>query len=175
MIKGMVHIYWGKGKGKTTSSIGLIIRALAYQKKIGLIKFFKQENCSGEDHVLAKFKKVSIWYSKYKYPGFIKNDGSYRKKSCQDQKRLFNKAMLLSKKKYDILVLDEILDLIPEKIINTEDLIALIKQRWPSMELILTGHYIDKQLSKTADLITEMRNIKHFFNKKIGSREGVEY
>ncbi len=176
MKNGMVHIYYGDGKGKSTSAVGVIIRALGCNLKIALFKFFKPRNISGEDGILEKYKNITIFYSKYSHPRIVKNGVSrdYKIKSFRNQKELFLTACKLFKKKYDIIILDEVLDLIPDKIIKTGELLELIKSKNKNMELILTGHYINKKLIASADLVTEMKKIKHYYDKNIVNRKGIE-
>ncbi len=174
--KGLVQIYYGNGKGKTSLATGIIIRALAYNFKILLIKFFKLKNKSGEDLILDKLN-VEIIFSQYMHPYFYYNKltEELKKKIINNQIELFNIAKEKVKKEYDLIVMDEILDLIKDNIISSDDLIKLIKIKNKNTELILTGHYIDDKLRQVADLISFIKKEKHYYDKKIYNRKGFEY
>ncbi len=175
MQKGMVHIYYGKGKGKTTAALGLVLRALNYNLKIAVVKFFKTRNISGEDEILQEYKNVKIIFSKYPHPMFMKDPEQNKKESFDYQHSLFERAVRIVQNKYDIIILDEVLDLIKENIISTKDMINLIKSKKENIELILTGHYINESLIKHADLVTQMISIKHYYDRGVPPRRGVEF
>ena len=175
MRKGMVHIYYGGGKGKTTAALGTILRALSYDMQIGLIKFFKTKNSSGEDRALKKFKNIKIICSRYPHPQFIKTDKKKKQEAIQHQSSLFDRAKMIVREDLDMVLLDEVLDLIKDGIITTKDMTGLIRSKNKNIELILTGHYINKDLKNEADLVTEMKKIKHYYDNNILARKGVEY
>lgn len=175
MRKGMVHIYYGSGKGKTTAAMGMILRALNYNLKIIIIKFFKPRHISGEDNILEKYKNIKLIFSRYPHPQFMKGQWKNNQKIYQHQYFLFQKALKIIKNNADIVVLDEVLDLVKLKIIKTEDLINLIKLKNINIELILTGHFINKKIIKHADLVTEMKKLKHYYDKKIPVKKGIEF
>ncbi len=175
MRKGMVHIYYGSGKGKTTAALGIILRALNYNHKICIIKFFKPQNISGEDKALKKYKNIKLIFSKYPHPQFIKNNDQNKREAEAYQHSLFKEAEKIIQQNYNIVVLDEILDLVKAGIIKTEDITGLIKSKNKNIELILTGHYINKTLIKDADLVTEMKKVKHYYDKGHPAKKGVEY
>lgn len=171
----MVHIYYGSGKGKTTAAMGMVLRALNYNLKIAVIKFFKPRYISGEDRLLEKYKNVKLIFSKYSHPEFMKNTQPNKEKVFQHQYLLFKKAKEIIQKDYDIIVLDEILGLIKPGIITTKDIIELIKLKKENIELVLTGHFINKSLIKHADLVTEMKKIKHYYDKDSQAKKGIEF
>lgn len=172
----MIHIYYGNGKGKTSAAIGLIIRALSTNKKIALYKFFKKKNSSGEDNLLLKQKNVDIYYSDFSHPFFLKNPSiEYNNKIYANQKELFNSVYQAIKKKYKYIILDEVLDLIKLKIISTQECLSLFQSAGKEIELVLTGHYINRKLIKHADLVTQMKKIKHYFDDKVKARKGIEF
>lgn len=172
-MKGFIQIYYGNGKGKSTSIAGLILRALPHNFKIALFRFFKPPNVTSEDKILKNFKKnLKIYYPKYPSPMFNKKNKIDEIK--EDEKILFNK-FVENMKNYDIIILDEGLDLIKYKIISSKELIKILKNKPENLEIVLTGHYIDRKIKKIADLITEFKNIKHYYQKGIKARRGIEY
>ena len=98
----------------------------------------------------------------------------YKEISFNEQKILLQRSMDLLHKDYDIVILDEVLDLIPDKIIKTEDIINLIKNKKKNTELVFTGHYINRKIKRNADLITKMMKIKHYYDKNNICRSGIE-
>ncbi len=176
--KGLIHIYTGNGKGKTTSSVGLLIRATAYKLKCCYISFYKNPykyGC-GEIKILKKLKIKTF--------NFIKGCPYFDKKIQLGKlnKEIENAIIFIKtnifKKSYDLVVLDEILVCIREKILNINKLIDLIKSKPEKLELILTGQSnkeIVKKLEKYVDYITFMKNLKHPYDSGIKSRKGIEY
>ncbi|MBU1077387.1 MAG: cob(I)yrinic acid a,c-diamide adenosyltransferase [Spirochaetes bacterium] len=174
----MIHIFYGNGKGKTTAAVGMLIRASGRNLRSALVKFFKPEDISGEDIILKELKNVILYHSRYSHPGAVKDKKEhnlYKERSFQDQKRLFGIAQKLAKKDLDLLILDEVLDLIVEKVILPEDLIRLLRTKKESVDLVLTGHTINKELLEAGDMVTEMKKIRHYYDKKIGPRKGIEW
>ena len=167
----MVHIYTGDGKGKTTAAFGLALRAAGAGLKVCIFQFIKgPDQC--ESAILSKAKNI-----KFEQCGrglFIKGkaagkDIDYAKKGlCDIQKRI-------KTGKYDMIILDEVNVALHKGLISTAEIIAMINDKPDSVELVLTGRYCPKSLYKYADLVTEMRNIKHPFDKGIKARLGIEY
>ena len=174
MQRGMVHIYYGKGKGKTSAALGLVLRALKYDFNIAVLKFFKTRDISGEDAVLSAYDNVKVICAKYPHPQFMKQ-GRDRDKSFASQKLLFERAKRIIKGKYDIIVLDEVLDLVKEKIITSGELTRLFAEKKQAAELIVTGHYIDDSIIEYADLVTQMTWIKHYHSQGAAPRKGIEF
>lgn len=172
----MIHIYYGYGKGKTTAALGLVLRSLAYNYKIAIFRFLKIRDISGEDKILKKFKQIKIYYPKSHYPLYLKNVAQEKiQEIYNDQKELFFSVFELFDKGLDVIVLDEILDLIELKIITTKDLIHLLRFYGRNLELIITGHSLNRKIRKYADLVTYMKKIKHYYDKKVKARKGIEY
>ena len=173
--KGLVIIYTGEGKGKTTAALGLVLRAVGYQRKCLIIQFGKIW-FTGE---LAGIKKLSP-YAKIIQggKGFVKILGdklplSEHKKAAQKTfSQLYNKVV---SGKWDVIVADEIIGLIKMRLLATQKVIKLIKDKPKELDLILTGHNLPKSLIKYADLITEMKEIKHPYQKGVMAKKGVDF
>lgn len=171
----MIHLYYGDGKGKTTAAVGLIIRALPLNRKIIIFKFFKTKSASGEDVFLLKQKNIKMVFSRFTFPFKQSISDDKIKQIYQHQKEIFSSVFFYLKKGYKFIILDEVLDLIQHQIITSDDCLALIKQTDHDQELIMTGHYIDEKLIQAADLVTEMKKVKHYFDRKTAARKGVEF
>ena len=153
MLKGMVHIYTGDGKGKTTCSLGLALRASGWRKKICIIQFFKKGSY-GEIKALKKFKNILV--RQFGRKGFATDSG------CEKLKKYSKEALEFSRQtvsggKFNIIILDEIITAYKLYYINLRDILELIEKKYISTELVLTGRGAPKQLINKADLVTEMK------------------
>lgn len=168
---GKVQIYTGNGKGKTTAALGLSLRAAGAEKKVFIAQFVKGSRYS-ELFSLQKHENITI--KQYGRDGFIENEpvieDILKAQSGFDEVKEF-----VSKEIYDMIVLDEIFIALYYKLIKSEDLMSLIETKPHNLELILTGRYAPDSYIEVADLVTEMKEIKHYYNVGLGARKGIEY
>ena len=172
MEKGYTQIYTGNGKGKTTAALGLITRAVGSNFKIFLCQFLKGRDY-GELYTLKKFETVT--HERYGRGVFIKNKEFVTdedKKLMREGYESLKNALLRGK--YDIVIADEILGTLRYDLISVDEIKFLIKNKPETTELILTGRNAPDELIEMADLVTEMREVKHYFQKGIMSRKGIE-
>jgi len=169
--KGYVHVYTGNGKGKTTAAFGLAVRALCAGKKVYIGQFVKD-----------------MKYSETKLSEYFSNlDIEQLGKGCfvfDDPKEIDIKAAraalksmgnILSKSDYDVVILDEVTIAVYFKLFSSEDLIKTIDMRKKNIEVVITGRYAEQSLIDYADLVTEMKEIKHYYaTKGVLSREGID-
>ncbi len=175
---GKIHIYTGDGKGKTTAALGLAIRALGSGFKVGIIYFDKGGEYYNERKILDKLKKYGLKYRAFGAPRMTDKKGFRFKNIPQDiseAQNALNEAHKWLAQKIDLLILDEINTTVKTGLLNTEDIIHLIKSKPDKIELVLTGRYVPKQILKYGDLITEMKMIKHYITNGLGARPGIEY
>jgi len=168
----MLQIYTGNGKGKTTAALGLGLRAVGAGKRVLLIQFLKD----GQSSEVKAIKKIPGFdYRNFGKKGFI-NKNNLTKKDFDLAEQSFNFAQkALKSRKYDCIILDEINIVLGLELLKTDDLIKLIKTIPPKTEIILTGRNAPKKLIQIADLVTEMKEIKHYFKKGVKARKGIEY
>ncbi|MEM4348476.1 MAG: cob(I)yrinic acid a,c-diamide adenosyltransferase [Candidatus Anstonellaceae archaeon] len=187
--EGLVHLLIGNGNGKTTSAVGIIVRATGHGLKAALVQFLKS-GLSGEIFALKKLGVLVVSKTKF-CPSQQKHKAQLAKKGfvifCKDcfainesDRKLcraaFSKAKrLCSSGKFDLVVLDEILWAISEGLIEESELLELIKSRHPRCELIITGRKASKKILQLADYISEVKKIKHPFDNGIISRAGIDY
>ena len=172
MQKGYVQIYTGNGKGKTTAALGLITRAVGYNFKIFLCQFLKGRDY-GELHTLQKFETVT--YERYGRGVFIKNKEFVTdedKKLMREGYESLKNALLSGE--YDIVIADEILGTLRYDLISVDEIKFLIKNKPKTTELVLTGRNAPDELIEMADLVTEMKEFKHSFQKVVMARKGIE-
>jgi cob(I)alamin adenosyltransferase len=173
--QGLVQVFTGNGKGKTTAALGTVLRAAGHNFKILLIFFIKGESSQGEFKSLLTLPNVEV--SKYGLHKWIRDPKNVNPQEIAEAKTALEAARkAVASGKYDIVVLDEINVAVYFKLLKAEDVLELIKEKAPVTELILTGRYADEKVIAAADLVTEMKNIKHPYEVKgIKAREGIEY
>ncbi len=174
--KGLVIVYTGDGKGKTTAALGMALRAAGHQKKTlivqliknfksyGELKFVKKYNCDIEIKSIGK-GYVKIKGDKFPFEEHVKT----AKKALK-----FAKDKILSKE-YDIIVLDEINIALEKNLLTLQEVIELIQQKPSSLHLVLTGRNAPRKLIQLADLVSEVKEIKHPFKKGTLAQRGIEY
>ncbi len=171
-MSGQVHIYTGNGKGKTTAALGMVMRASAYGWPIYIAQFMKGQHY-GELDSLQLFSNVKL--EQFGSPDLIHVQIPPREVDVDAAKAGMAAALEAIKSgKYRMVILDEINVAHYFHLISTEDIIELIKQRPPELELVLTGRYAPVELYDYADLVTEMREIKHYYSKGVPARDGIE-
>ncbi|MBE2256507.1 MAG: cob(I)yrinic acid a,c-diamide adenosyltransferase [Ignavibacteria bacterium] len=185
--KNCLHIYYGYGKGKTTAVMGLAMRAIGAGKKVAIVQFDKgydgQNEHYSERHILRKLKEIG--YPIEIYPTGcerMNKDGTFRfknqKEDFAEAKRGLGIAKeLLESGKYDVIILDEAVAAVAYHLLKKEDVEELVDifLKNKNCEFIMTGHKIWDTLEEKADLITEMRKVKHYFDAGIPAREGIEF
>lgn len=173
--KGLIHVYTGDGKGKTTAAVGLAVRARGHNLKVCYVYFHKDPEKweYGEHRVLEKLSVDVFGFAK-KHPYFHKNiDTADIRKECLEGMEFIKR--IYQEKKYDILILDEIIISLRDGFLKEEEVLGILDSKPEDLELILTGRGTPEKIIKRADLVSEIKNIKHPFDKGIKRREGIEY
>ncbi len=171
MNKGYCHIYTGDGKGKTTAAIGLIVRALGHNKKAAIIQFMKDDKNYGE----FKYLHDKILFLQMGRNEFVDYDNPEDIDIELAKKALIKAKEIIQSAEYDLVILDEINVAIMFSLIDERSVIDIMKSKPKSLELILTGRGATEKMMEIADLVTEMKEIKHYFSKGVLGRKGVEY
>tara|TARA_B100001964_G_scaffold162512_1_gene178352 strand:- start:49 stop:588 length:540 start_codon:yes stop_codon:yes gene_type:complete len=179
MSKGQIQVYTGNGKGKTTAALGLAIRALGNDMKVGIIYFDKGGNFYKERKILDKLISIKLNLI-YKAFGLIRmNKKGFRFKNKKGDLKEAKKGLRYIEKYYkknlNLLILDELNTTIKTNLLAEQDIIKIIKKKPEKLELILTGRYCPNKIITLADLVTEMKEIKHYIQKKIKARPGIDY
>jgi len=171
--KGIVQVYTGKGKGKTSAAFGLALRAIGRGLKVYIVQFIKGGFDYGELYVIDRLPNLEL--KAYGRGKFIT-----QKPPEQEDIELAEEAFQRAKNvvesgSYDVVVLDEINVALNLKLISLEKVLQLIKNKPKHVELVLTGRYAPNEIIQAADLVTEMKEVKHPFNRGHHAREGIEY
>ena len=177
MGKGLVHIYTGEGKGKTTASVGLAVRAAGQGFSVLFVQFFKEDSASsGEKEFFRKSGSgIELIRSNSRHPMFTgpKTDLSAVKASVVET---FSKAReKTAGGGVDLLVLDEVLSAVNGGWIGVEEMLEFLDNRPPHLEVVLTGRNAPVELMQVADYVTEMLKIKHPFDAGVQARKGIEF
>ncbi len=175
MERGLIHVYCGDGKGKTTAAIGLAVRAAGAGKQVIFAQFFKGGS-TGELKSLEKLPGIRIFRNPEDL-GFFKNMTKQQKEkaACMHTHTLEKIFLTMEKEPIDMVILDEITYPYEYGIIDKGLVERLVFQKPEFLELVLTGRNPASLFLEAADYITEMKKIRHPFDENIGAREGVEY
>lgn len=169
-MKGYVQVYTGNGKGKTTASFGLALRASGAGLKVFIGQF-----CKGQDYSeLKAFKNLpNVILKQFGTPKFI-----FGKPSEEDYERAskaFNEVKkIIQSGDYDIVILDEANIAMNLGLISVDEFIDTIKKRPSHVEIVITGRNAPEEILEIADLVTEMKEIKHYYSKGVQARKGIE-
>ena len=168
--KGYVQVYTGNGKGKTTASLGVQLRMLCNGGKVFMGQFMKGQG-SSETKAMEKFPNYTI--EEFGLPKFVMNKAS--EEDIANAKKGFErmKEVLLSGE-YDLVVFDEINSTLFYGMLDVDDVIDLLKQKPEKTEVILTGRSANEKIIEFADLVTEMKEIKHYYQIGVQARKGIE-
>ncbi len=172
MRKGYIQVYTGDGKGKTTAALGLALRAAGAGLKVFIGQFIKKRRCS-EHKALERFGDL-LTVRQYG-TGFIKGKKPASSAIASAKKGLKDVKKALLSGQYDMVILDEVNIAVHYGLISADDVLELLDEKPPETEVIITGRYADEKLIKKADLVTEMREIKHYFKQGVKARKGIEY
>ena len=174
--KGLVIVYTGNGKGKTTAALGMALRAVGYEHKVCMLQFIKGSWHYGEMDSSKKlepnFELIAVG------KGFvgILDDNSPREeheKYAAEAVRICREKIF--SEKYDVIILDEVNYAINLGLIEVQEIIKIIKEKPSELDLVLTGRNVKDEIVELADLVTEMKEIKHPFKSGIKAKKGIDF
>ena len=173
--KGLIQVYTGDGKGKSTAAIGQAVRAAGHGFKVGFVSFFKDPEVFGygEFESLQKLGIRTFLFAR-RHPHF------YKKISLDEVREECLKGIefvkeLFHDQSWDMLVLDEIDIAVRDGFLREEEVLSLLEAKPEKLELVLTGRGATEKIIEKADLVSEIKEIKHPYEQGIGSREGIEF
>lgn len=167
---GKVHVYTGDGKGKTTASLGLALRAIGAGYQVYIVQFLKGQDYS-ELTSLKPLKEITL--KRFGQKSFIIKKAKPAD-ITQAKHGLAWAKQVIKSKKFDLVILDEIFLAVFFKMLKVSDLVSLIKTKPKNVELILTGRRAPKTIIQLADYVTEMKEVKHPYKKGVIARRGIE-
>lgn len=171
--QGLIQVYTGNGKGKTTAALGLALRAAGREMQVYMIQFMKGGGPYGEQLAAPRLSPY-LTIIQTGRAGWVNRDNP-----DPEDKRLAREALELAVKALtdrvcDLLILDEINGAVSFGLLDADDVLALIRLKPVDMELVLTGRNADERIIEAADLVTEMREIKHYYKAGVPARIGIE-
>lgn len=171
---GLIHIYCGEGKGKTTAAVGLTVRAASFGYKVLFVQFLKS-GTSSELKVLKAIDNITVCGTKPvgKFSWQMTEDEKAETRR-ESQKQLEYVRELIEKEGYDLLVMDEILGAIQTEMAEESHVLELLKDKPEHLEVVMTGRYPTDSLVKIADYVSRVDKVKHPFDKGIQGRKGIE-
>lgn len=169
---GKVHVYTGNGKGKTTAALGIALRAVGAGYKVFFAQFVKGMKYA-EVHAIEK-NLPEITIKQYGLECFIEKDPT-EEDIIRAREGLLEVAGILKTDQYQMIVMDEANIALYYKLFSLEELLSILNERNDTVEVIITGRYAPEGLIKYADLVTEMQEVKHYYNDGLQARKGVEY
>ena len=175
MEKGLIHIYCGDGKGKTTAAVGLAVRAAGAGKKVLIARFLKNSR-SAELISLAKIPGITVLPAEKEF-GFIRSkDNPVRKEAAEYYGKYFETAVRMAQEEgFDLLVLDEINAAVSLEVEDIDRVSAFLENKPEILEVVLTGRDPAPVICQMADYISEIRKVRHPYDQGIRARSGIEY
>lgn len=171
--KGYIQVYTGNGKGKTTAALGLALRAVGRGLKVCMVQFMKGGGPYGE-HLAAEMLKPYLTIIPTGREGWVRRDSP-----DPEDIRLANEALRMAHEaltggEYDLVILDEVNGAVSFGLLDVDAVLDLMRSRPASVELVLTGRNAHEKVIEAADLVTEMREIRHYYKAGVSSRTGIE-
>lgn len=175
MNTGLVHLYYGDGKGKTTAALGQALRALGYGRRVVLVQFLKNTPC-GELTALQCLDRITVLRGKAgAHFTFAMTEDERRQTRAIHEGNLTQALALVKAGQCELLILDEVTDALQAGLLDEALLREAVLEKPPALELVLTGHRPDDWLLEAADYVTEMKKHRHPFDRGVPAREGVEF
>jgi len=171
-MQGYIQIYTGNGKGKSTAAFGLSLRAVGAGKKVFFAQFVKGKIYSEIEAVRQYLPGITI--EQYGRGCFIYKDPEEADVEAA-RKGLQAVSEIIRSADYDVVVLDEVNIAIHYKLFSADELVEVLKQKHPQTEIVITGRYAAPELIEIADLVTEMKEVRHYYSKGVETRKGIEF
>lgn len=173
---GIVIVYTGNGKGKTTASLGVALRAIGHGLKVCMVQFIKGEWHYGELNSLKKLEPdLELIVAGKGFIGIIDDDHAFEEHVRAAKTALDIVEQKISLDKYDIIILDEINYAVHLGLLQLRDVMRIIQNRPKRLSLILTGNHACEEIILLADLVTEMKEIKHPYKKGFKAKRGIDF
>lgn len=171
---GLIHIYCGDGKGKTTAAVGLAVRCAGRGNKVLLVQFLKSRD-SGELYSLAKLPDIEVMRGKESKKFTFQMNEEEKSALLIEHNKMFEQVLAKIKNGgYSLLILDEVIGALNAKVFEMPKLIEFLRHKPENLEVVLTGRNPAPELVEIADYVSEMRKVKHPMDKGITAREGIE-
>ena len=171
----MIQLYTGNGKGKTTAAIGLCVRAAGHGRRCLIIQFMKNRKNGYGEFTTIDAMAPAVTIESYGLSTFVKKGAPSDEDIRQAELGFARAAEVIRGGDLDLLVLDEVNVAVEYGLLGEQRVAALLTEVPDTLEVILTGRYAPESFMAAADLITEMREVRHYFSKGVNAREGFEF
>lgn len=172
MVKGLIQVYTGNGKGKTTAALGLALRAAGRNMKVLIVQFMKKWDY-GELHSVKLIPNITL--ETFGTKEFIYK-GKVKKIDYKEAEKAFSFGIEgMQSGNYDIVIFDELNMALYYELLDLKEVVKKIMEKPQNVEIVITGRRASEEIIEIADLVTEMREIKHPYQKGIKARIGIEY
>jgi cob(I)alamin adenosyltransferase len=179
--QGLIYVFTGNGKGKTSAALGVTIRMLLTGKKVEWVSWFKESDWKTAEMKLPEVFKENLtmhWMGKGFFGGPADKNTPDRHKKAAEKALCLTKDILSGKEATggmtSLLVLDEVLRAVDDGLLNVEDLVKVVKKHG-TVHLVLTGHSCPSEIKDMADLVTEMKKVKHPYDKGVLAVQGLDF
>lgn len=174
-MKSCVHIYCGDGKGKTTAAIGLAVRAAGCKKRVLITRFLKTDR-SGEVPALAQIPGIAVTPCEKSFGFFFRMTEDQKKEAAVYYEELLERTLRKAEEEsFDMLILDEIMAVMNFGLVKEARVLEFLKGRPEGLEVVMTGREPSEALIGLSDYVSEIRKVKHPYDRGITAREGIEY
>jgi cob(I)alamin adenosyltransferase len=170
---GLVQVITGGGKGKTTAAFGLGLRAVGHGLRVHALQFMKGDTRYGEFQSVGYLPSFTV--ERFGTGGLIDMNNPSDADKLEAQRGLTRAREAMLSGDYEVIILDEVNVAVSWKLLPVEDVLALIQDKPPNVELVLTGRYADPKLIEVADYVTQLGQVKHPYEKGILARQGIDY
>jgi cob(I)alamin adenosyltransferase len=174
LSQGLIQIYTGENKGKTTAALGLTIRAVGHGFRVHILQFMKGRQDFGELNGLKRLEP-ECQIEHYGTAGWVNKGQAQEQDVLEAQKGLERARELIALNTCDMLILDEIINAIWFELLSEDEVLQVLENKPEHMEIIMTGRNASQRLIEKADLVTEMVRVKHPYDQGIQARKGIEY
>ena len=171
--KGLIQVYTGSGKGKTTAAMGLAMRAAGQGLRVYIVQFMKGWPYYGELSTVGRHPNITL--KQFGRPDFVDKEHPEPVDVRMAQDALEHGREIVMSGEYDLVILDEVNVALEWKLIELQDLLSLLEEKPEGVELVLTGRYAHPEVIARADVVTEMKEIKHPYQRGLTSRQGIDY
>lgn len=172
LSRGFVQVYTGDGKGKTTAALGLTLRALGHGLRPVVVQFMKADPSWGE---IVMLRRLEVEVVQAGLDHWVRKGAATEEDLAAAAAGFARARALVTSGDYDVVVLDELVTAVYFELVPLDDVLALMRDKPAEVELVITGRRAPDELLAAADLVTEMRLVRHYYDAGIQGREGIEY
>jgi cob(I)alamin adenosyltransferase len=174
--RGLIVVYTGNGKGKTTAALGIALRSVGHGHKVGMIQFIKGEWYYGEltssKRLEPEFEMIAAGKG---FVGILDDDHSFKEHETAAKNAVSLAKNKIASREYNVIILDEINYAVKLSLITKEDIISIVESVPSETTLVLTGNYALPEIIDMADLVTEMKEVKHPYRSGVKAKMGIDY